>query len=138
MSAPPEWLSEFANAAAACIHAVDYESPIGCHYHHDKTGWEVTLFTGATEIVGGPRDGHRRVPRFGVDLVGLCSVFESIHSMRWQAHRLGSRDDIGPHVAVEGDYGGQRIWLRIPAAAPEQFPPGCHAAPHSGHWEEVW
>jgi hypothetical protein len=138
MPAPPEWLSDFANAVAAHVHPMDVLAPLGCHYHHDVTGWEITLFASRTEIVGGPRDGQLRPSRFGVDLLGLCSVFTNIQSLQWQAHRFGSRDEIGPHIAVEGDYCGQRIWLRVPAAAPEQFPPGRHAATNSSQWEEVW
>jgi len=114
------------------------QTPLGCHYHRAKTGWEITLFAARTEIVGGPRDGEQQPARFAVNLAELCSVFDSIESFRWQAHRYSRRDEIGPHVAVEGKYRGQTVWLRIPAAAPKQFPPGRQTRANSSPSEELW
>jgi hypothetical protein len=95
------------------------------------------LFAARVETIGGPRDGEIRAARFRVDLLGLCALFTSIESVHWQAHRLGRRDDLGPHVAVEGRTRGHRVWLRIPASAPAQFVPWRETSPNSSRWEEV-
>jgi hypothetical protein len=137
MPAPPAWLTDFANAVVAHVHPLDVDAPVGCHYHQDDAGWEVTLFSARTETLGGARDGQVRSSRFRVDLLGVCSEFTSIQAMHWQPHRMGRRDEIGPHVACEGDYHGERIWLRIPAAAPAQFPPWRQSTHNSSRWEEV-
>jgi hypothetical protein len=138
MPAPPEWLTEFANKVAAFVHPVDALAPLGCHYHQEGAGWEVTLFAARTEIVGGPRDGQQRPSRFGIDVLGMCAVFQSVRAIEWQAQRFSARDELGPHLSIRGDYCGQHIWLRIPAFAPEQFPPGRQAVTFNGEWNEIW
>uniref|UniRef100_A0A7C4QP51 Uncharacterized protein n=1 Tax=Schlesneria paludicola TaxID=360056 RepID=A0A7C4QP51_9PLAN len=131
MSAPPEWLTDFAQALLAHLHPTASSAPIGCHYHHSGTTWEITLFVSRREILGGPNDGRLQATRFCLDLLGICQVFDQVSSVAWQAHRQGRWDELGAHVAVEGDYRGQRVWLRIPAMAPAQFP-AERSANHEG------
>lgn len=121
MTNPPEWLAEFADRVTALVMAVDVLAPMGCHFCCEDGVWEVTLFAATTEILGGPRDGLQRPSRFCLDLAGLTALFTSISSFHWQAHSLGRHDDLGPHVALEGDVAGNRVWLRIPARAPEML-----------------
>lgn len=138
MANPPEWLHQFADEVAAQLRAVDVLAPLGCHIYQGSGASEVTLFVSTTEIVGGPQDGRHKVSRFFVDLLALTQVFDAIRSFAWQAQGLGAQDDIGPHVAIEGDYRGHAVWLRIPAMAPKQFPAGRRAHAHLAQWEEVW
>lgn len=138
MTALPVWLPDFANAVAAQLHSVDPLPPLGCHVHRSPDAWEVTLFASKTEVIGGKRDGLLQSARFHLDLAGLLGVFSEIHCFHWQAQSLGRHDDLGPHVAIEGEYRGETVWLRIPADAPAQFPPGRHSVNCERTWEEVW
>jgi len=138
MANPPEWLHQFADEVSAQLIGVEQLAPIGCHIYQGAGPSEVTLFVSSTEVIGGVHDGRLRVSRFFVDLQALTQVFDSIRSFAWQAQGLGSQDDIGPHVAIEGDYRGHPVWLRIPAIAPKPFPAGRHAHAHLAQWEEVW
>jgi hypothetical protein len=139
MSSPPSWLAEFVNSVATHVLPVADSAPLGCHYHLDDDGvWEVTLFAARKETVGGPQDGHVRPSRFRVDLLAVCAEFQTIHGVSWQAQRMGRRDELGPHVAVEGEFRGTTIWLRIPAAAPQQFPPCRSHVTNNHRSEEIW
>jgi hypothetical protein len=128
----------FADAVAAQLQAVDVLPPLGCHVHRDAEAWELTVFASATEVIGGSRDGEFRMSRFHVDVLGICQLFDEIASITWQTHRLGQRDDLGAHLAIEGQVQGEPVWLRIPAVAPKAFAPGRLAHALTQQWEEVW
>ncbi|HET6426519.1 MAG TPA: hypothetical protein VFG20_22700 [Planctomycetaceae bacterium] len=138
MTNPPEWLGEFADRVAALVLAVDVLAPVGCHFCFESGVWEVTLFAAKTEIVGGPRDGLQRPSRFCLDLAGLTALFTAISSFHWQAHSLGRRDDLGAHIAVEGEVAGHRVWLRVPARVPETLDIGAVAHLPDRRWKEAW
>jgi hypothetical protein len=138
MTNPPEWLAEFTDRVTALIMAVDVLAPIGCHFCCEAGVWEVTLFAARTEVLGGPRDGQQRSSRFFLDLAGLTRLFDSVTAFHWQAHSLGKSDDLGAHVAIEGDVDGKPVWLRIPSHAPAMFDPGRVALMHDRRWEEAW
>lgn len=122
MSSPPDWLEKLANAVVAQMSLHDPCTPLWCHYHLDEWGWEITVFPPRREMVGGPYDGQTFSPRFCVDVQALLELFDSVQMVSWQAQRLGNADDVGAHLAVQGMYGGEPIWLRIPASAPTRFP----------------
>lgn len=122
MSTPPAWLEKLANAVLAQISLHDSCTPWWCHYHLDEWGWEITVFPARGEMLGGPYDGQTFSPRFSLDVQALLELFDSVQTVSWQAHRLGHGDEVGTHLAVQGMYAGEAIWLRIPASAPARFP----------------
>jgi hypothetical protein len=126
MATPPSWLGQLAEQVVAQMKAVDILAPVGCHYfHNDVTDqWEVTIFVSATETIGGRFDGKLSASRFHVDIAGLLEVFGNAESVHWQALKLGADDDLGPHLAIEGTYCGNSVWLRVLATAPQQFGAG--------------
>lgn len=138
MSQPPEWMQPLADYVAAQFMAADVLAPIGCHFCEADGLWEITLFSSQTEIVGGSQDGGIRPSRFHLDLKNLVDVFDSVDSMYWQAQGLGYEDQLGPHVGIEGMFEGRRVWLRVLAIPPRQFPPGRQAVVQDRSWRELW
>lgn len=100
--------------------------------------WEVSLFYGKTEIVGGPYDGHRTDTSFWLDLAGLQQAFETIDAFYWQSAALGSGDDLGPHIGIEGELKGHRLRLRLLATAPPAFPAARSADTLRGTFFDLW
>ena len=127
-----------ANAVAQEIAPVDILAPIGCHYHCADGVWEVTLFVGMTEVVGGRTDGIKRRSRFSVRLGKLDSIFAEVEHFHWQTHTLGSTDDLGPHISLEGKYQGHPVWLRILASPPRRFPAARQAWTNEAELKELW
>jgi hypothetical protein len=123
MSEPAAWLRILADVVAKAIEPLGPSAPLGCHYVQVDGVWEITLFTEATEVLGGPEDGTVKQSKFAVRISDILDVFQSVSNCSWQAHHAGENDDLGPHLAVEGTYKGRLIWLRILAQAPERFPP---------------
>ena len=130
MASPPSWLARMTNRVAELICGIDVLAPIGCHYHCTRfphNQWEVTLFVGKTEIVGGSQDGSQFSSPFTVDLEQLIAVFSEVTSFHWQALTVGAKDELGPHISVEGYFEGHSVWLRLLAEAPKQFDTSRHA-----------
>lgn len=122
------------------MRAVDVLAPLGCHYHHNRAldQWEVTIFVGGTEIVGGELDGQIRFSKFHLDLRELFDLFDFVDEFHWQAARMGPDDDLGPHVSVEGAVEGRSVWLRVLAYPPARFSKGRNLIADTLKLEDVW
>jgi len=135
---PPKWLSVFANRLATTVDSYELLAPLACHYQEVDGTWEVSLFCGGTEIIGGEYDGEMRCSRFFLDLLDAMQLFDHLECVTWQAQPMGERDDLGPHVSIQGKIGEHPVWLRILAQAPEQFSPGRKAIVYENTLEEQW
>lgn len=138
MDSQPEWISEFTERVCTSIRLFDEGAPIGCHYYCGETSHEISVFVSATEIVGGPNDGQRIVARYVVDLIELMQVFDLLDNYSWQPQVIDASDEVGPHVAISGEYQGEQIWLRILAQTPEQFLPGRIAKFTDRKFIDLW
>lgn len=138
MTATNNWLTEFVDAITAHIHSYGVLSPLGCHIHHDEENWEITIFASQIEIVGGQQDGRCCNPPFAVDICRIVETFTEVKSVNWQSQPLGSTDDLGAHLSIEGIAHQQRVRLRLTAAAPSQFETGCRLHVHQSQMEVMW
>jgi hypothetical protein len=118
----PEWLDDLLDAVAACVQADSPTGPLGLRYREEDGSWEVWVYPTPVELVGGAHDGEVVLPGFSLDLEQLRAAFDSVTALAWEA--LGLNDPDGPHVAVEGVFGGREVWLRVLAQAPEDEEPG--------------
>ena len=120
--APPEWLADLANQLAGLIDPVDQTAAVSCHFAASGSeGWEISLFLSAREQIGGPLDGQRIFSRFLLELGPAVGLFDRVEQFYWQPLSIGPSDEIGPHVAIEGQYDGRRVWVRILAQPDERF-----------------
>lgn len=127
MTVPPDWLRDFANIVASEIDCTEDISPLGCHFACVAGEWEITLFKGYLEVVGGPRDGTRHVSGFTLNIGQLVNLFDEVQDCWWQAQSMGASDDLGPHVAISGTYAGRNVWLRVLSTPPKRCPVGMVA-----------
>src|SRR4051812_38888655 len=118
----PAWLEELVEAVADCLTADSPMGPLGFRYGEDEGSWEVVVYPTPVELLGGAHDGAVVAPGFAMDLEGLRAAFDRVDDLGWSA--LGLHDPDGPHVWVEGVYGGREVWLRVLAQAPEDEGPG--------------
>ncbi|MEX0715077.1 MAG: hypothetical protein WD066_00750 [Planctomycetaceae bacterium] len=140
MPVPPSWLSHLADQVAQRLRAADILAPLGCHYYRNRVldQWEVTIFAGSTEIVGGELDGELRYSNFQLDLRELFGLFDLVDTFHWQADQMGPDDELGPHVSVEGSFEGHPVWLRVLARPPARFPKGRNLLTDTLKLEDVW
>ncbi len=135
---PPAWLADLSDRVIALTSAAVPLASVGCHFQSVEDVWEVTLFAGATETVGGSRDGAWSDPPFSVDLVGLPACFDELHQMWWQTQPLGEDDDLGAHLSAEGLVEGHKVWLRIKAHAPDRFGPAHQSVNNNQQMIDLW
>lgn len=138
MANPPEWISALANNVSACLEPLEPMPPLGCHYHHCPTGWEVTIFPSLTEIVGGPEDGRKTAPRFRVNVLAAANLFTRIEEIGWQSRAVNEDDQLGSHLAIEGMIEDEIVSVRILKSAPTCFDPGRKAFTNQGCVVETW
>jgi hypothetical protein len=142
MAVPPDWLSALTSAIAECLVAASIPAPMGAHVQRaadaDPEVWEVSIFYGKTEIVAGPQDGKRTDTPFWLDLSAVRQVFDRVTGFHWQAAPLGPQDDLGPHVAIDGEYLGHPVRVRVLAAAPDRFPAARSADTLKGTFVDLW
>lgn len=138
MAEPPLWLTAFADVIAGYITPVEPLAPMGCHYHLNEGVWELSVFVGDTELVGGDRDGERIPARFLVDVLPLLSQFREIFDFTWQPDRFSEEDELGCHLAIIGIHDEQLVCVRVLSRSPERFPPGRRANIYGGVLEEMW
>lgn len=138
MPETPSWLNELADIVAGYIAPVEPLAPMGCHYHLNEGVWEISLFVGDTELVGGDRDGERIPARFLVDVLPLLSHFSEVFDCTWQPDRFGEEDELGCHLSIIGLHGEQLVCVRVLSRSPERFPPGRRANIYGGVLEEMW
>jgi len=85
---------------------------------------EIAVYSTPGEVVGGAEDGAIIIPGFSLDVQELISAFEEVVDLHWRSQSFGPRDNLGPHVSIEGVYQGHGVWLQVLAEAPEDEEPG--------------
>lgn len=92
-----------------------------------EESWEVSVFLGETECVGGPCDGELRPVNFRFDVGSVSGLFDAVHSLTWNAlprdYTSGDGMRFESFLTVLGEYEKLRISLQIHALAPQTFGP---------------
>lgn len=126
-----EWIEQLVSEVAAQMRCLDGDVPLNCHIFQDSNGeWEVTVF-GEPQTFGGRLKGLPFDVRYSIDVLGLATVFDVIESCTWQTGHIDGTDELGPHVAVCGIFGGHRVWLRVLSRAPEKLRHQAEVIPES-------
>ena len=128
----PEWATALIDRAAELFEPLEGVGRVGfdCHFADDR--WHVGLFLGATEIVGGPRDGQSKHTNFQFDLGKLAGLFSRIEAMTWLAlPESGEPESASPFssVTVDGIYDGNAVRLQLFSIPPVEAGPGFRTYP---------
>ncbi len=96
-----------------------------CMYGEDR--WEVAVFLGATEAVGGAADGSLVPANFRFDVLELVRRFDRITSLTWNAipngHAFLAESQMESFLTVEGSGAGHDLSMQVHAVAPEAIGP---------------
>lgn len=123
----PKWVQSFIESAAECFEPVQGSARAGYVCSCLSDGWNVQLFLGTTEVVGGPDDGAN-IPAaftFNVDRVRCC--FDEVYDMCVQRSLdvrqptcNGSSDT---STIINGMINGQFLTLEILEKPPAEMGP---------------
>ena len=157
-STAPAWLPEFVDRVADLFEPFIDVGRVGYECTPSAEHWEISMYLGATESVGGQVDGEVRSVAFQFDLARLHAVFDSVDEFRWSAFPTGTiptgaiptsaipTDTAGQDeqteggqrsfVAIVGRYGDNLLRLRVFCTPPAEVSPGLRQFA-DGTWEAV-
>jgi hypothetical protein len=138
-SSGPVWLPEFVDQVAELFEPFVDIGRVGYECTPSEDRWEISMYLGGTELVGGKVDGEIRTVAFQFNLVTLQTVFDNIDEFTWNAFPAGTfPEGANAHdrsfVAVSGRYRESMIRLRVHCTAPLETGPGMRQYP-DGTWE---
>ncbi len=120
----PETIDTFVTAVAELFEPFSGTARVGYECNFADDSFEISMFVGAREIVGGPLDGHQEAQNFRFNLQGLFDRFDSIQSFLWNALPHSPLLDGGlSFVVVEGTVQGHIVRLQLHPTAPDEMGP---------------
>jgi hypothetical protein len=136
----PDWLNNLVEEAAASFEPLVGVARVGYECQLEETGWAVSLYLGAVEMVGGRSDGSTLRPDFRCDLKRLLEQFARIDELDWTVWPQGAEAvaELGQQsvVTVRGLVGTSAVCLRVRSCAPHEIGPGLRQFP-DGRIESV-
>ncbi|TWT58652.1 hypothetical protein KOR42_20340 [Thalassoglobus neptunius] len=81
----PHWFAGFVDQVSALFEPFSGVARVGYECTQAETGWEVSMFLGQNETVGGADDGQLKAVNFRFDMKGLSDCFDSVESIHWNA-----------------------------------------------------
>ena len=142
-AAGPVWLAEFVDQIAELFEPYVDMGRVGYECTPSTQRWEISMYLGCTEVVGGRVDGEVRPVAFQFDLARLETVFDELDDCRWSAFPAGTVGDDADtscgersYLTVIGRYRENLVRLRVYCTPPADSTPGLrqHA---DGSWEAV-
>lgn len=120
----PEVIESFVHNVADLFEPFSGTARVGYECSFADGSFEISMFVGAREIVGGALDGRQEAQNFRFNLQGLFDRFDSIQSFLWNAIPQSPLNDGGlSFVVVEGLVHGHIVRLQLHPTAPEEIGP---------------
>ncbi len=142
-STAPRWLPEFVDRVAELFEPFVDVGRVGYECTPNTERWEISMYLGNTEVVGGKGDGEVRPVAFQFDLARLEAIFDNIDECLWNAFPSGMVDDDASaqanersNVTVVGRYHEKLVRLKIVCTPPAEAAPGLRQYA-DGSWEPV-
>ena len=118
----PAWVDELVDHAADLFVPLTGVGRVGyeCHLADDR--WEVSMFLGKIEYIGGAKDGESRHSNFQFEVQGLLKYFDQIDRFVWSALPDVSTGLDVPmsFLIIEGTLEGEPISLRVFSVPPQE------------------
>jgi hypothetical protein len=135
----PEWLNGLVEEAAASFEPLAGVARVGYECLPDERGWNISVYLGTVEQVGGKSDGQTRRPDFRCDLKRLLEQFARIDEVEWTVWPDGRDDGLVAQqstITVAGLVGSSLVRLQVRSSAPDTVGPGLREFP-DGRVESV-
>lgn len=131
----PQWLTDFIDQAADLFEPIEGIGRVGYETWPDERGWNLRLFLGREELIGGATDGRRQPVPFDLDLRNLARLLDEVTGIHFEASHptVVDHDDsaampgepvLEAKAVVRGQFRGESLSVEITAWAPPDAPPG--------------
>lgn len=138
----PRWLQQLIDLAADLFDPVADVARVGYHCQLTESGWQIDMFLGQVEDVGGRDDGVQREISFHFDVAGALRLFDEVLGIRWSAwpgSALADEDDedeLEPEaprdssLCITGTVQGNPLKMQVFAIPPDNMGPGLRRFPN--------
>jgi hypothetical protein len=132
----PQWLTDLIGRLSELFDPAGDVARVGFECRLTEEAWELLLFLGSTEIVGGPEDGQIRFANFRFDVLTLIDNFTEVDHVEWnsEAQPVQALEPRRSFLQIAGRIDEKPLKLLIFAAPPPGIGPGIRAH-HNGHCE---
>lgn len=134
----PQWLTALIEEFADLFEPLTGVARVGFDCRMEEDSWVVRMYLGATEIVGGPRDGQTQAMPYELDLQRLLARFETVDEFFLSVFPDSAADvDEGQsYVTISGTVNENTVRFHMFAVPPEDVGPGMRVYP-DGHFDPV-
>ncbi|QDT35090.1 hypothetical protein [Thalassoglobus polymorphus] len=124
----PNWFSQFIGAISERFEPFSGVARVGYECAFSEGGWEISIFLGETELVGGADDGRMLPVNFRFDLTGVVQQFDQLDGMHWNAFPNSPVETEQPSdlsfVTITGTIQGEKVLIQLHATPPNPVGPG--------------
>ncbi|WP_092049688.1 hypothetical protein [Planctomicrobium piriforme] len=129
----PVWLVQFIDDFSQRFEPFNGVARVGYECQQSEQCWEVALFLGEHEVIGGPQDGQMRPINFRFDLKEIGKSFQTLEGMNWNAFPNShvcyeSMADLS-FLTIEGLVSGQKVRVQLHAGPPDSIGPAIRQYP---------
>lgn len=118
----PAWLSELILRWSSQFAPFSGDGRIGFICEPDDEAWQVRLYLGTTEIIGGRDDGEWRQPGFELDFSKFMAEFTQLDEFNWSVCAPGA-DGSHSFVSLLGSVGEHRVQVKVYSRTPRDAGP---------------
>lgn len=124
----PTWLPSFVDEISERFEPFSGVARVGYECAFSEGVWELSIFLGETELIGGAEDGRMLPVNFRFDLSSMTAQFDQIDSIHWNAF---PNSPVGEDVTGElsfltitGMIADEKVLLQLHSTPPNQIGPG--------------
>ncbi|WP_437227651.1 hypothetical protein SH661x_000484 [Planctomicrobium sp. SH661] len=129
----PAWMTQFVDRLSDRFEPFSGVARVGYECSQSEGVWNLAVFLGELEIVGGAEDGELRPVNFRFDLNEISRDFETVEGVYWNAFPnshvcFESMADLS-FLSIEGMVQGQPVRVHLHAGPPDSVGPGLREHP---------
>ncbi len=135
----PEWLATLLDSLCDCIEPIRGEARLGYDLNFVDPFWQIDLFLGRTEIVGGSLDGSSDYVNFTADIPRILKLFDAVERCEWLALPSAldaNMTDRQSGLTIDGKWKAEPVRVALRSVPPNNSAPGLRQYP-DGRYELV-
>ncbi|MFK7821137.1 MAG: hypothetical protein AB8G99_20645 [Planctomycetaceae bacterium] len=125
--ARPDRVTDFITEVAQAFEPLHGVGRVGFDCKPAPEGWAISMYLGATEVVGGREDGLKNYAAFHFDVDTAIALFTNVESIRFNSEPADAGIDSG--VLIQGHIDEFPIRLAVHAFPPTEVAPAMRRMP---------
>lgn len=132
----PDWLSDLLEQLCDHIEPTRGEARAGYNLKYADPWWQIDLFLGKNELVGGNLDGLCDYVSYTANIAGILGLFTKVQRCEWLAcpgTQTTNQNEQSSGLAIEGDWAGHDIRVVLRMVPPSEIGTGLKLFPDGSY-----